>query len=114
MAIYQGYFSGLCSNRSVWSKEQLKMIREDRYVPPESIARSNDFIHLRDHLKNTDDQFVFIITKAQWTRWNERLDNYDLRQFIHYEMPYFVSNRRYPESPRKLRLVILKGKKNED
>ena len=59
-------------------------------------------------LETSNDFFVCIITKQQWPKWEAASTK--LKEYIHYKMPYFVSNPRYPTEGRKLCLIILKGK----
>lgn len=115
MAIYHITFNSLVPNRQVWSKAQTATYRKTGAYPAKSeTSLGNDFLCLRERLSKSTDTFVFIITKLQWEKWRERVEEYKLYDFLHYEMPYFVSNRRYPDYGRKLRLVVLKGKKNAD
>jgi hypothetical protein len=84
-------------------------VRKPEYVGKE-IPQINDHEKFAKLLTIVNDRFVFIITKAQYEKWNRFIEQYKLKEFIEYEMPDFVSNRRYPTSGRKLRLIILKGK----
>jgi hypothetical protein len=107
MALYSMYWEGLQ--------------KSDKLGPP-YVARDGEWIvnpdripvspaaMFRELLENTSDYYAFIITVKQWDGWEDFLCQECLYEFLHYEMPYFVTNHRYPTEGRKLRLVILKGK----
>jgi hypothetical protein len=112
MAVFHMYFNGFNNARHVFQPR----LSEDgnEYVPhPRSkYGPIDDYKMFRGVLENTCHQFVFILTKAQWPIWENKRELYGYKDYILYEMPYFVSNRRYEHhgDGRKLRLVVLKGK----
>lgn len=125
MSIYHMYFSGMYESYA-WTdpeappvelSEQQKLEEEAcgyPLYPRTATAITNHWATLQEHLEKSDDTFIFIITLRQWDQWETRKKDYELEKYVLFEMPYFVSNRRYPDSGRKLRLVILKGKGNAE
>jgi hypothetical protein len=108
MSLYQVYFAGMShSSRHLFY---------DGWETTSKTPAVNEWQMLRETLENSQHSFVFIITKNQWANWEAKRDTYKLDEFTAFEMPYFVSNRRYPTEMygRKLRLVILKGKGNDE
>jgi hypothetical protein len=70
----------------------------------------NTFEVLKQMLENTTHSIVWIITTDQMRGFREQVGTYNLGKYIAYEMPYFVTNRNYPDKGRRMKLVIMKGK----
>ena len=120
MAAFHIFFGGLSARRFLdHGADPWGEVRN-----PSKTTLVDEFKCIADMLEATPHTLVFIITKAQWEQWQSISTKYGWSKYIHYEMPYFVSNRNYPmemynsplgkkptynESTRKLRLVILKG-----
>jgi hypothetical protein len=83
---------------------------ENQLLHP-SVVRVNAFELIKTQLETTEDLMVFILTKEQWPSWTEKFNKY-FKDYLYYEMPYFVTNRNYRRRGRRLRMVILKGKGN--
>lgn len=65
-------------------------------------------------LADPDDYFVMIITKYQnEDSFQKFLKDYDLKQFIAYEMPYYVSNINRIADGRRLKIYVLSKTKIE-
>jgi hypothetical protein len=107
MALYSMYWESLQKLNRVGNPYAVRggewVVNPDR-IPVSPAAM------FRELLENTSDYYAFIITIAQWDSWEDFLCQECLYEFLHYEMPYFVTNHRYQDQGRKLRLVILKGK----
>ena len=81
-------------------------------VPQPRLLRHAEM--LRQVLENTDDYFIWIIADGQDEMWGQFLNKYKLKEYIHFNMDKRTWNPNYISSsyrPR-LRLVIMKGKKN--
>ena len=55
-----------------------------------------------------DVYLLFIITTAQEPLWDVVCEKYDLKKLYVYETEDFVYNRQYPDSPPRLKTIILK------
>lgn len=64
-----------------------------------------------DHLEQTNDTLVFIVTLEQQGIWDKVFQRY-WKKYLHAEMPYMVTNISHPDLPRRLRVYVLKGIKN--
>lgn len=123
MSVYQMTYSQMLTNRQI----NLTTNWDGHYLPNWEVLaqkRLNEFKCLKETLENTDHTFIFIITKDQWPGWTKMFEEYGYKEYLVYEMPYFVHNFNYTVARgyyehngggRRLRLVILKGKgKNEN
>ena len=99
--IYQTFFAGIPANGQVATG---MFGGGDRVDAPAAI---------REMMEETHHSLVWIITTTQWDNFQSFLERNDLKQYVTYEMPYFVSNQNHGIGERRLKLVLMKGKKNE-
>ena len=65
--------------------------------------------HLADCITNAPDEdyFIFILDPTQIDRFNEFIKSFNLSTFIKYRMKRPVTNLTYPNSGRRLTLIIM-------
>jgi hypothetical protein len=101
--IYDVYFAYLHKQGQSWDGE---------------LALWNDFdpkVFISDYIKSgkSNDSFVFITTTAQEPQMVKFIEDYGLKDFMSYEMPYFVTNGNHASDGRKLRLRVFQSIKKE-
>lgn len=99
--IYDVYFDALKVQGATWSPEMALWEGFD----------SKKFI--AEYIKSgqSNDSFVFITTTIQEDAMVNFIKEYDLKDYMSYEMPYSVTNWNHPQHGRKLRLRVFQSKK---
>lgn len=109
MAVYQMTFSsmkepvdrGFLRDYSNWSSPGRGNLTR---------VASNQYAMFKENLDSCRDYFIFIIAKYQQEEWQKFMKDYEMEQYLHWEMPCMVTNHVHEGVGRALKVYIFKGK----